>query len=1341
MSPLAGPPQVITRPRTPAEQMAEVYRELGIRPEFRSGPTLSPGAEMQRVREDLGLLNPEVELQEIGPQVSDSARQVLDSQTTPIEELSGRRYTEQPGEDDEASFLLDVGKEFAMSFNPFEPGIGTRERLFRAANVGSLALPFGWAARVPWLMKSFPMLRALTASKKGQVALGAASEAVVSGGLEAIRGPDPETGDTQVAVQTALGGALGGVMAMFGGATGRAVRSAYGQRVKERLADVENIARANSPLFTERYAVIRGGDPGFNRETQAKIHSEMVAALDDQGYELVSTKIGNRDGVLVPGMTEEAAIAMARETGAKQVVTERGLIDLTNGLVYPSERARSAVGKAVDPGTDFHMLLKTDGGDVLYRPGFNTDEPVRLGQKLPTGEASARLGAAIDDRAERGFTSRVWEAFRDLDMGAALSKFYRNTVRSVAGVRPLDELIAEGGESAKLAAHESLEKTAEVLKNRFASFTEMAMRHGVPVWDAPVGRTGGELTARTSHRGLFQIWRDYLVPDEMKDFEKYGMARRLLSIAREHGEEALPRFEGRPLLSLEEAESLTLMAPDNFKKAFDETLTFQNAVMEETLVKSGLITREQFEAITRNADGSLRDFVPLSRVDDASRLVEDSESTGFFALFDPVKRLATETTDEVTFEPWTSEIVRRTAMYARLADKQRLANDVAERALSVVERGPGGEVTEAGRQALARLGLEVVDGPPGTLAQGGEKVMATLQDTDAGLARALEDAAGDAGEEALGQIATAFQAPALRLGEENYLRRAAAGDAPQWFRVTDQGLWDTLRSLDPVDLGALQGTVQAASLPASILRTTVTQSFEFLAKNPIRDVAFAWINAGLNPLMAVRGASSLIAEKFGGGDEFFQAWMASGGPRSALVSLDRPALRNLIKESGTTGATGVERLTNVVKSPKDWFEALRGFSEGLENMTRLGAFRSEFGRLTKEGLDPTQAAMDAALASKRVSVNFSMTGANKYASGLRGVTAFWNAAVQGVDQLGRSFIDDPVGFVGRGSVLGAISTGLYMVNRDDPEYQSGIQDWEKNLFWHIKTPGDEWIRIPKPFEPGILFGSMTERFLESVDNQDRRILDDAFSTAAGDFGAAMMPMPTVFQPILENATNKDMLTGAPVVPRGLEDVDPDFQVGGRTSNLAIGLARFLNQGAESASEKISPLSIDNFLEGITGGLGRFAYSDVPEALADGYRVAVEGRSPEPRRSIGGAARRFPLTRGFMSTYPYSSQPVDDLYSIADEARIASRTATYLEQSFQVDDYVDYLRERAGVLNLGGQITDNLDRIAEIRERRDQALASNMPIQQKRKAMLDFTRQMTALARPLVEVLEAQGVRP
>jgi hypothetical protein len=124
---------------------------------------------------------------------------------------------------------------------------------------------------------------------------------------------------------------------------------------------------------------------------------------------------------------------------------------------------------------------------------------------------------------------------------------------------------------------------------------------------------------------------------------------------------------------------------------------------------------------------------------------------------------------------------------------------------------------------------------------------------------------------------------------------------------------------------------------------------------------------------------------------------------------------------------------------------------------------------------------------------------------------------------------------------------LYMMNRDDERYQE-LPQWEKDLFWIVLTPKHVF-RIPKPFELGVIFGTLSERVLDYIYTED----PDAFKGYLNTVKEAGLPdiLPTAFTGWLEAFyANKSFFTDRPIVPVGEERLPAELQYGNYTSETA-----------------------------------------------------------------------------------------------------------------------------------------------------------------------------------------------
>ncbi|HFI5333984.1 TPA: LPD38 domain-containing protein [Serratia liquefaciens] len=91
--------------------------------------------------------------------------------------------------------------------------------------------------------------------------------------------------------------------------------------------------------------------------------------------------------------------------------------------------------------------------------------------------------------------------------------------------------------------------------------------------------------------------------------------------------------------------------------------------------------------------------------------------------------------------------------------------------------------------------------------------------------------------------------------------------------------------------------------------------------------------------------------------------------------------------------------------------------------------------------------------------------------------------MQGLSKLGRAIKEDPKSVLKRGGMITAASLALLVLNWDDKRYEE-LPDWDKDTYWHAWLPGGIHILLPKPFEIGLMFGTLPERFVRTTGGQD-----------------------------------------------------------------------------------------------------------------------------------------------------------------------------------------------------------------------------------------------------------------
>lgn len=413
----------------------------------------------------------------------------------------------------------------------------------------------------------------------------------------------------------------------------------------------------------------------------------------------------------------------------------------------------------------------------------------------------------------------------------------------------------------------------------------------------------------------------------------------------------------------------------------------------------------------------------------------------------------------------------------------------------------------------------------------------------------------------------------------------------------DPRLYEALASMDSTTSNIV---VKVLSKPASWLRAGATLSPEFMARNLIRDtINAAIVGKNFTPIVdTVRGLKSALKK-----DETYWEYKREGGSMGHLTGIDRDHLQEALnnyreKSKAQKFATPF--------NPKIWLNVLRRAQELSEDATRIGYYKK---RLSK-GDTQEMAAYEA-----RDLIDFGRSG--DYTREWNKISAFLNASVQGTDKLVRSMRERPLetsANIIKYLVLPSIA--VWYMGKDNQRIQQ-LPDWQKDLFWVIPA-GNTLIRIPKPFEPGVLFASGTERTL----NQNfKGYGKSVYDVLAPNF------LPTSLVPLAEVWANKSFFTGQDIVPKREQNLPERLQYGTFTSGLAKQVGNTFN---------VSPRKVDSLIRGYTGGTGTNLLN-----IYDTIKEYTVGTSGPKKPAL--TASEFPIIRGFVSDPRKGSQSVQSFY--------------------------------------------------------------------------------------------------
>ena len=157
-----------------------------------------------------------------------------------------------------------------------------------------------------------------------------------------------------------------------------------------------------------------------------------------------------------------------------------------------------------------------------------------------------------------------------------------------------------------------------------------------------------------------------------------------------------------------------------------------------------------------------------------------------------------------------------------------------------------------------------------------------------------------------------------------------------------------------------------------------------------------------------------------------------------------------------------------------------------EALPRVAEFRKAFEAAKDRNMSDQDAYLEALLASKDITTNFTRMGVTSRA--LNQYIPFFNARIQGADKFLRMWRDDPTRMNENFSRLALMSAlrltafGMFLwwMNKDDDEYQR-MKEYERDRFWVFPASVfGRTIKIPKPDTLGAAFVTIPEKIMDAL---------------------------------------------------------------------------------------------------------------------------------------------------------------------------------------------------------------------------------------------------------------------
>lgn len=700
----------------------------------------------------------------------------------------------------------------------------------------------------------------------------------------------------------------------------------------------------------------------------------------------------------------------------------------------------------------------------------------------------------------------------------------------------------------------------------------------------------------------------------LREFDQYMASKRSIEMAKQGKD---------PVVPLAEAKTIVKEFDGIYEPIMREVNQFSNNVLEY-LKDSGVVSKKDYDNMVAASDY----YIPMKRLltakEKETRLSQGKQAVtkalqkqfGFTdgKLASPLKSLA--------------ENVRR---YVDLAERNRLIQEV-------VAVDKDGDVLQKVPTKMKPIKFDLDEVKQQMLDEG-------IQLSDADAARLM-----------------VFRPMRKMVGDNDVI--LYKNGKPIVYR-TDKRLAAALKGSDDgnprfMEHKALAAIVKLLGAPTRALRTGITASPPFVLANATRD---AFVTA-----IQTKNGLKFVADYYHGimkqvlKDQDYQDYLRSGAANSSVNAMNKRYISRGVLDAVERHGV-VSQGLNLVRKPIDVMESI---SQIVETAPRL----QEFSRARAKGKNLRTSAIDA----REVSVDFDRAGVAMQAINM--ISAFSNVGVQGLDRTRRSLMENPKKFLmTTGAMVTTTSIALWWFTKDDIRVQEA-PDWQKDFYWLI--PIDNWepatqeqfdlmhpqlrrqddkgnryinngvlMRVPKPFEIGLIFGSVPVRIADAIYREKgAEAFDGMFDSL---WAATPSLMPQAGQLMWELSRNKSSFTGAQIIPEGATEELSELKIKpytSKTAELVAGAIAML-PGVGDFADVSSPAFVDYAVKAWTGTLGAYVLDASDALLRESKKAAIKAGVMEDDGEVEPAfsgMSEWPVIKSFTARFPSAqSKSIQKVY--------------------------------------------------------------------------------------------------
>lgn len=454
-----------------------------------------------------------------------------------------------------------------------------------------------------------------------------------------------------------------------------------------------------------------------------------------------------------------------------------------------------------------------------------------------------------------------------------------------------------------------------------------------------------------------------------------------------------------------------------------------------------------------------------------------------------------------------------------------------------------------------------------------------------------------------------------------------------------------LNKANTQQLGAFAEIIQGATRFASMINTSLSPAFMFT--NAARDIGFslysATVTGGLKKNLQMVGnlfragwvlPRLILTGKMGGGitkmfspteaakiEQWWNEFLDNGGETGFTNTLSAEKakgqvddmIRRMINYRSKDGQLRLKKATLGV------IETMGRYSEDISRFAAYCLKRAE-GETVKASVNE----------AKNVTVNFNVKGGGnsmvaRFVAGCRSCYSFFNAALQGINRMGRLAKENPKAFaacllacVVQGAMLPWLNMALFaMLGGDDDDWEKYemLSEYTANHNLIIFVGNHKFLKIPYSQElaPFAAMGNIWFRQQmgwnhgRSIASQIGNMFLDLAPVNIGESKTTMGKLaktatPTILMPVTEWMLNENF-TAAPIEKRyewNKFDSGWEKAYESRTSKWLIDATRYLDEKTNGSID-INPSFVEHIATGMLGGIGRSG-DNLMKYFSDGFQT-------------------------------------------------------------------------------------------------------------------------------------------